>query len=175
MAKPKDGKGPQKPAKDRGRYINVIITPALDEMLAAWKMSTKQSYTDTARQALYEYLNPRLEKMAPRPPTEAAKAAAPAAAAPPNPRQIRRELIAACLSVCGPYLTTAADLQQAAAAKKQLEALILERREDFEVMGMDATGKSLLSVLDTETAIDPRLRDTVERTLNPISRHREKK
>lgn len=142
-------------AAEKQRYIHVYLTPALDEMLERWKEATKQGYADTARQAIFEYLNPRLERMAPRSTTEH-RAPAPMIAG-PNPRQCRSEIITAAAAVLSPYLAAVPDITQSKTAKIQLEAVLVDRREAFEALGMDATMKNLISILDTEAGMDPRL------------------
>ncbi|MEI6795963.1 MAG: hypothetical protein WCK39_03790, partial [Methanomassiliicoccales archaeon] len=153
-----------KSVKDKRRFVQVNISPELDDMLHRWKESTGQSYADTLRQAAFEYLFPRQRMIAPRPPTELREVAAPSVT-PPNPRQIRREIVAACARALDPYLGTVPGRLESNEARQRLEAILESRRSDFEALGMDATGKSLLSILDTEANIDPRLHDTAARIL----------
>jgi hypothetical protein len=160
-----------KPVKDKRRFVQVNISPELDDMLQRWKESTGQSYADTLRQAAFEYLFPRQRMIAPRPPTELREVAAPLVT-PPTPRQIRREIIAACARVLDPYLGTVPSLLESKEAGQRLEAILEGRRNDFEALGMDATGKSLLSILNTEASLDPRLHDTADRILKSIASER---
>ena len=141
---------------EKVRYIHVNLTPALDTMLSQWKEATGQGYADTARQALFEYLNPRLERMAPRPPAEHRTAAAPQIIM-PNPRQRRSEIITAAAEILSPYIAATPSLQECKVAKVKLEAILQTRREAFEVLGLDSTMKNLLAVLSGDGGIDPRL------------------
>lgn len=143
-------------AKEKERYIHVYLTPALDTMLAQWKEATAQGYADTARQAIFEYLNPRLEKMAPRPAPERHSPGAVTIAA-PNPRQCRSEIITAAAEILSPYIAATPNLQECKVSKVKLEALVEARREAFEVLGLDATMKNLFAVLSGDGGIDPRL------------------
>ena len=160
-----------KSVKDKRRFVQVNISPELDDMLHRWKESTGQSYADTLRQAAFEYLFPRQSMIAPRPPTELREVAAPSVT-PPNPRQIRREIVAACARALDHYLGTVPGRLESNEARQRLEAILESRRSDFEALGMDATGKSLLSILDTEANIDPRLHDTAARILKSIDLER---